>query len=93
MPKYNQQQLAAITHPQEPLLIIAGAGTGKTTTIVGRIAHLIQNEGIEPESILVLTFTNDAAEKVSLEFNDNGWKSFLADLISVLCTKTLLIFM
>ena len=61
MTEFNTQQLSAIEYPPEPLLILAGAGTGKTTTIVGRMAYLIQQRKVKPESILTLTFTNDAA--------------------------------
>ncbi len=64
MPNYNPQQEIAVTYPAQPLLILAGAGTGKTTTIVGRIAYLIQHKEALPESILALTFTNDAAENM-----------------------------
>ncbi|MCH9740869.1 MAG: ATP-dependent helicase [Epsilonproteobacteria bacterium] len=56
----NQEQLSAATAPMGNKLIIASAGTGKTSTIVGRIAHLLQN-GVEPSKILLLTFTNKAA--------------------------------
>ena len=59
---FNNQQMLAVEYPPKPLLILAGAGTGKTTTIVGRIAHLIQKQNAAPESILALTFTNDAAD-------------------------------
>ena len=57
--KYNNNQIKAVEYPSKPLLILAGAGTGKTTTIVGRIAYLIQKQNALPESILALTFTND----------------------------------
>ena len=70
MPEFNTQQRAAVEHPPEPLLIIAGAGTGKTTTIVGRMAYLIQNQGASPESILALTFTNDAADQLKKKLTD-----------------------
>ena len=56
----NEDQLRAATAPLGHNLIIASAGTGKTSTIVGRIAHLLQS-GVEPSSILLLTFTNKAA--------------------------------
>jgi len=56
----NAEQLSAATAPLGHNLIIASAGTGKTSTIVGRIAHLLQS-GIEPKKILLLTFTNKAA--------------------------------
>ena len=56
----NEEQLRAATAPLGQNLIIASAGTGKTSTIVGRIGHLL-NSGVEPSSILLLTFTNKAA--------------------------------
>jgi len=57
----NRSQLAAATAPSGPLLIIAGAGTGKTNTLAHRVAHLIK-EGADPSRILLLTFTRRAAE-------------------------------
>ena len=57
----NASQLAAATAPPSPLLIIAGAGTGKTNTLAHRVAHLIK-EGADPGRILLLTFTRRAAE-------------------------------
>lgn len=59
----NPQQLAAATHGDGPLLIIAGAGTGKTRTLVYRVAHLIER-GISPSRILLLTFTRRAAQEM-----------------------------
>jgi len=56
----NEEQLLAATAPSGQNLIIASAGTGKTSTIVGRIVHLLK-EGTTPEKILLLTFTNKAA--------------------------------
>jgi DNA helicase-2/ATP-dependent DNA helicase PcrA len=58
--KLNQRQRAAAQAPQRPLLIIAGAGTGKTNTLAHRVAHLVLN-GTAPERILLLTFTRRAA--------------------------------
>ena len=56
----NPQQRAAASHGDSPLLIVAGAGTGKTTTLAARVAHLIR-EGADPAGILLLTFTRRAA--------------------------------
>ena len=61
--KLNKEQLNAARAPLGHNLIIASAGTGKTSTIVGRIAYLLQN-GIKPEEILLLTFTNKAANEM-----------------------------
>jgi DNA helicase-2/ATP-dependent DNA helicase PcrA len=57
----NKDQLQAITHGSGPLLIVAGAGTGKTTVITHRIKHLIETSQAKPEEILALTFTEKAA--------------------------------
>lgn len=59
----NPQQAAAATHKDGPLLIIAGAGTGKTRTLVYRVAHLIER-GVAAERILLLTFTRRAAQEM-----------------------------
>lgn len=57
----NPEQRTAVTHENGPLLIIAGAGTGKTTVVTRRIAHLIESGLAQPEEILALTFTEKAA--------------------------------
>src|SRR6478672_9847062 len=59
----NPQQAAAATHGDGPLLIIAGAGTGKTRTLVYRVAHLI-DRGVNPDRILLLTFTRRASQEM-----------------------------
>ena len=57
----NKQQLDAVTHPATPLLLLAGAGSGKTRVLTHRAAHFIQEKIAKPENILLLTFTNKAA--------------------------------
>src|SRR4051794_3103521 len=59
----NEQQRAAATHAGGPLLILAGAGTGKTTTLCARVAWLV-SEGVPSERILLLTFTRRAAREM-----------------------------
>lgn len=80
----NEQQQQAILATDGPTLIIAGPGSGKTFTLVERISHLINNKGVSPESILVCTFTNNAAHEIASRVHerlvDSGLKINLSGM-------------
>jgi len=60
----NEEQLKAVKHYGKPLLVVAGAGSGKTRTLVHKVEYLIKERGLPPEGILCITFTNKAAKEI-----------------------------
>ncbi|MFA5129625.1 MAG: ATP-dependent DNA helicase [Patescibacteria group bacterium] len=88
----NDAQRSAVTHGDGPLLIVAGAGTGKTTVLTRRYAWLMKEHGLKPEQILALTFTEKAAGEMEdriLQLLPNGTYDFWISTFHGFCQRVL----
>ena len=88
----NPEQKKAVTHGTGPLLLIAGAGTGKTTVITKRIEHLILTEKVPPSHILALTFTEKAAAEMETRIDQilpYGYSSLWIETFHAFCDRLL----
>lgn len=65
---FHEAQLQAIHHREGPMMVLAGPGSGKTTVITHRVKYLVEQCGVEPGSILVITFTKAAAQEMRQRF-------------------------
>lgn len=89
--KLNDAQLAAVTAPLAPTLVLAGAGSGKTRVLTNRILYLVSECGVKPWEILAITFTNKAANEMKrrlYEFDCNAG-SMQVSTIHSFCAKVL----
>ncbi len=91
----NKRQKEAVVEPHGPMLILAGAGSGKTHTLTSRIAYLIQERGVDPRSILAITFTNKAAKEMKSRIEKNincDTKNMWVGTFHSICVKILRIY-
>jgi len=92
LPKLNPEQREAVLHRDGPLLILAGAGSGKTRVITYRVAHLIGDGHAEPDQVLAVTFTNKAAgemrERVEALIGEDS-KGIWLSTFHALCARLL----
>ncbi len=88
----NQEQQQAVNHQNGPMLVVAGAGTGKTRVITERIANLVNNKGINSQKILALTFTEKAASEMEERLDilmPLGYEAIAVSTFHAFCEKTL----
>jgi len=86
----NEQQRAAVLHPEGPAIVLAGAGSGKTKVLTTRVAYLIAEKKVNPDSILLVTFTNKAAGEMNKRvFELTGRQLRFSGTFHSLCTKIL----
>lgn len=88
----NPEQIRAVCHEDGPLLILAGAGSGKTRVLTHRIARLIEECGVNPYSILAITFTNKAAKEMRSRVDNligNGAEDVFVSTFHSMCARFL----
>ena len=89
----NKMQKEAVLHTEGPLLILAGAGSGKTRVLTHRIAHLVKDKNVEPWHILAITFTNKAAkemkERIETQVGEAATQSMWVSTFHSMCVRIL----
>lgn len=89
--KLNEEQLKPVTDTEGAVLVLAGAGSGKTRVLTSRIAYLVEEKGVRPSSILAITFTNKAANEMRVRLSDmvEGSESMWICTIHSMCVRIL----
>jgi len=88
----NPRQKEAVAHTEGPLLIMAGAGSGKTRVLTHRISYLIEEKGVNPWNVLAITFTNKAAQEMKervVDLVQDGGKSVWVSTFHSMCVRIL----
>lgn len=92
--KLNEEQLKPVIDTEGAVLVLAGAGSGKTRVLTSRIAYLVEEKGVRPSSVLAITFTNKAANEMRVRLSDmvEGSESMWICTIHSMCVRILRMF-
>lgn len=79
----DPQQMEAVVDPSPTELVIAGAGTGKTTTLIGKVRHMVESEGVDPRRILMISLTNNSVNDLRKVVAEEFGEGFGADIMTI----------
>lgn len=81
--RLDEQQLAAVMDDSDTQLVVAGAGTGKTTTLIGKVKHLVEDLGVDPDGILMISLTNNTVDDLRAAVESEFGAGFGADVMTI----------
>lgn len=79
----DEQQTAAVMDDSDTQLVVAGAGTGKTTTLIGKVKHLVSDLGVDPSGILMISLTNNTVADLRRAVDEEFGSGFAADVMTI----------